>query len=70
MAMPSLEKVSDYAMNSTDPDGRPSPFADAEPKELSGLMSAWDARVRGDASVAAWVAGRFAQKPDAYLMWW
>lgn len=70
VAMPSLEKVSDYALNSTGPDGRPSPFADAEPKELSGLMPAWDARVRGDASVAAWVAGRFAQKPDAYLMWW
>ncbi len=70
VAMPSLEKVSDYAMNSTGPDGRPSAFADAEPNELSGLMPAWDAKVRGDASVAAWVAGRFAQKPDAYLMWW
>ncbi|MHA7221465.1 heparinase II/III domain-containing protein [Arthrobacter sp. RHLT1-20] len=70
VTMPSLAKVSDYAMNSTDPTGRPSPFADAEPNELSGLMPAWDARVRGDAAVAAWVAGRFAQKPDAYLMWW
>lgn len=70
VTMPSLEQVSNYALNSTGPDGRPSPFADAEPKELSGLMPAWDARVRGDASVAAWVAGRFAQKPDAYLMWW
>ncbi|MET1154244.1 heparinase II/III family protein [Arthrobacter sp.] len=70
LTMPSLEKVSDYAMNSTGPDGRPSAFADAEPNELSGLMPAWDARVRGDTAVAAWVAGRFAQKPDAYLMWW
>lgn len=70
VVMPTLEKVSNYAMNSTGPDGMPSPFADAEPKELSGLMPAWDARVRRDASVAAWVAGRFAQKPDAYLMWW
>ncbi|WP_457962753.1 heparinase II/III-family protein [Arthrobacter sp. D1-29] len=70
VTLPSLESVSHYAMNSTGPDGRPSPFADAEPKELSGLMPAWDAKVRGDSTVAAWVAGRFAQKPDAYLMWW
>ncbi|MDJ0351338.1 heparinase II/III family protein [Pseudarthrobacter sp. PH31-O2] len=70
VSMPSLEKVSNYAMNSTGPDGKPTPFADALPNELSALMPAWDARVRGDASVAAWVAGRFAQKPDAYLMWW
>jgi hypothetical protein len=70
VAMPSLSKVSGYALNSTGPDGRPSPFGDALPDELSALMPAWDARVRGDAAVAAWVAGRFAQKPDAYLMWW
>lgn len=70
VAMPSLSKVSAYAMNSTGPDGRPTPFADALPNELSALMPAWDAYRRKDPSVAAWVAGRFAQKPDAYLMWW
>jgi hypothetical protein len=70
VAMPSLAKVSGYALNSTSPDGLPSPFGDAMLDELSALMPAWDARVRGDAAVAAWVAGRFAQKPDAYLMWW
>uniref|UniRef100_UPI0012FE7FBD heparinase II/III domain-containing protein n=1 Tax=Arthrobacter sp. TB 26 TaxID=494420 RepID=UPI0012FE7FBD len=70
VAMPSLAKVSGYALNSTSPDGLPTPFGDALPQELSALMPAWDARVRGDAGVAAWVAGRFAQKPDAYLMWW
>jgi hypothetical protein len=68
--MPSLAKVFGYALNSTGPDGRPSPFGDAMLDELSALMPAWDARVRGDGAVAAWVAGRFAQKPDAYLMWW
>jgi hypothetical protein len=70
VAMPSLAKVSGYALNSTGPNGLPTPFGDALPDELSALMPAWDAKVRGDAGVAAWVAGRFAQKPDAYLMWW
>lgn len=70
ISMPSLAKVSGYALNSTSPDGRPTPFADAQPEELSPLMPAWDARVRGDAAVAAWVAEKFKQKPDAYLMWW
>ncbi|MGX9900543.1 heparinase II/III domain-containing protein [Arthrobacter sp. SA17] len=70
VGMPSLEKVSGYALNSTDPNGRPTPFADALPNELSPLMPAWDARVRNDPAVAAWVAERFKQKPDAYLMWW
>lgn len=70
VGMPSLAKVSVYAMNSTDPDGRPSPFGDSLPNEFSALMPAWDAHVRHDPAVAAWVAGRFSQKPDAYLMWW
>ena len=70
VAMPSLAKVSGYAMNSTDPDDRPTPFADAAPEELSPLMPAWDAHVRKDPAVAAWVAKEFRQKPDAYLMWW
>ncbi len=68
--MPTLAKVSGYAMNSTDPDNRPTPFADASPAELSPLMPAWDAHVRKDPAVAAWVADKFKQKPDAYLMWW
>lgn len=70
LAMPSLSKVSAYAMNSTGPNGRPTPFGDSLPNELSALMPAWDAYVRKDQSVAAWVMGRFAQKPNAYLMWW
>jgi len=70
LAMPSLANVSRYALNSTGPDGLPTPFGDALPHQLSALMPAWDAHTRRDASVAAWVAGRFAQKPDAYLMWW
>lgn len=69
-SMPSLAKVSAYAMNSTDPQEHPTPFADAEPAELSPLMPAWDAHVRGNSAVAAWVAQKFKQKPDAYLMWW
>ena len=68
--MPTLAKVSGYAMNSTDPDNRPTPFADASPEDLSPLMPAWDAHVRKDPAVAAWVADKFKQKPDAYLMWW
>lgn len=68
--MPTLSRVSGYAMNSTDPDNRPTPFADASPAELSPMMPAWDAHVRGDPAVAAWVAEKFRQKPDAYLMWW
>ncbi|WCI08760.1 hypothetical protein PJ267_01155 [Arthrobacter sp. OVS8] len=68
--MPTLAKVSGYAMNSTDPDNRPTPFADASPAELSPLMPAWDAYVRKDPAVSAWVADKFRQKPDAYLMWW
>lgn len=70
VAMPSLSQVSGYALNSTGPDGRPTPFADAQPTELSPLMPAWDAYVRNDAGVSAWVAERLKQKPDAYLMWW
>ncbi|SDP52678.1 Heparinase II/III-like protein [Arthrobacter sp. ok909] len=70
VAMPSLAKVSAYAMNSTDPTDHPTPFADAEPAELSPLMPAWDAHVRNNSGVAAWVAKKFKQKPDAYLMWW
>ncbi|WP_457962727.1 heparinase II/III-family protein [Arthrobacter sp. D1-29] len=70
VSMPTLARVSGYAMNSTDPDNRPTPFADASPAELSPLMPAWDAHVRKDPAVAAWVAERFKQKPDAYLMWW
>jgi hypothetical protein len=70
LEMPSLAKVSGYALNSTGPDGRPTPFADALPNELSPLMPAWDARMRNDSAVAAWVSERFKQKPDAYLMWW
>ncbi|MGX9900574.1 hypothetical protein ACW0JT_12995 [Arthrobacter sp. SA17] len=70
MTLPSLSKVSGYAMNSTGPDNRPTPFADSQPAELSPLMPAWDAHVRGDPGVSAWVAERFQQKPDAYLMWW
>lgn len=70
VTMPSLAKVSGYAMNSTDPNERPTPFADATPAELSPLMPAWDAHVRKDPAVAAWVANKFRQKPDAYLMWW
>lgn len=70
VSMPTLAKVSGYAMNSTDPDNRPTPFADASRAELSPLMPAWDAHVRKDPAVAAWVAERFRQKPDAYLMWW
>ncbi|XAS65969.1 heparinase II/III family protein [Micrococcaceae bacterium Sec5.7] len=70
VTMPSLSKVSVYALNSTGPDNRPTPFADAQPAELSPLMPAWDAHVRSDSAVMAWVAERFRQKPDAYLMWW
>jgi hypothetical protein len=70
VAMPSLARVSAYAMNSTDPDNRPTPFADSQPAELSPLMPGWDAHVSGDPGVLAWVAERFRQKPDAYLMWW
>ncbi|WP_307074683.1 heparinase II/III domain-containing protein [Arthrobacter pascens] len=70
VSMPSLAKVSEYALNSTGPDGRPTPFADALPTELSPLMPAWDAYVRNDAGVSAWVAEKLKQKPDAYLMWW
>lgn len=70
VAMPSLSKVSGYAMNSTGPENLPTPFADAKPTELSPLMPAWDAHARKAPEVAAWVAERFKQKPDAYLMWW
>lgn len=70
VSMPSLSKVSNYALNSTGPDARPTPFADGQPEELSPLMPAWDAHVRGDSGVMAWVKARFTQKPDAYLMWW
>ncbi|MHA7221492.1 heparinase II/III domain-containing protein [Arthrobacter sp. RHLT1-20] len=68
--IPTLAKVSGYAMNSTGPDNRPTPFADAGPAELSPLMPAWDAHVRSDPETAAWVAESFKKKPDAYLMWW
>jgi hypothetical protein len=70
VSLPSLAKVSGYAMNSTDRQDRPTPFADADPAELSPLMPAWDAHVRNDSAVSAWVSKKFAQKPDAYLMWW
>lgn len=70
LAMPSLAKVSDYAMNSTGPDDLPTPFADAEPDALSPLMPAWDAFSRKDPAAAAWVSVELQKKPDAYLMWW
>lgn len=68
--MPTLAKVSGYAMNSTGPDNRPTPFADSGAAELSPLMPAWDAHIRSDPEAAAWVAESFKKKPDAYLMWW
>ncbi|MDJ0351363.1 heparinase II/III family protein [Pseudarthrobacter sp. PH31-O2] len=68
--LPTLARVSGYALNSTGPDNRPTPFADAGTAELSPLMPAWDAHVRNDPEVAAWVAESFKKKPDAYLMWW
>ncbi|MBG6217524.1 hypothetical protein IWX75_001982 [Arthrobacter sp. CAN_A6] len=70
LPMPSLAETSDYALNSTGPDGLPTPFADAEPNALSPLMPAWDAYARKDPAVAAWVSDELQKKPDAYLMWW
>lgn len=70
VAMPSLAEISDYAMNSTGPDGLPTPFADAEPDALSPMMPAWDAYSRKDPAAAAWVSAELQKKPDAYLMWW
>lgn len=70
IAMPSIAKVSDYAMNSTGPDRLPTPFADAAPEKLSPLMPAWDAYSRNDPAVGAWVERELKEKPDAYLMWW
>lgn len=70
ITMPSLAKVSNYALNSTGPNRLPTPFADAEPDKLSPLMPAWDAHSRKDAAVGAWVERELKEKPDAYLMWW
>ncbi|MBP2216302.1 S-layer homology domain-containing protein [Arthrobacter sp. CAN_C5] len=70
MTMPSLVKTANYAMNSTDPNGSPTPFADAEPDALSPLMPAWSAFTSKDAGAAAWAWKELQAKPDSQLMWW
>ncbi|NOJ60394.1 S-layer homology domain-containing protein [Arthrobacter sp. 260] len=70
IAIPSLAKTADYAMNSTGPDGLPTPFADSEPNPLSPLMPAWISYTTKDAGVAAWVWKENQAKPDSQLMWW
>lgn len=70
IVMPSLDRVSRYAINSTDPTGRPTAFGDATPEPLSPLMPAWDAKMRNDGAVGAWSAARFDEQPNAYLAWW
>ncbi|MHA7271798.1 S-layer homology domain-containing protein [Arthrobacter sp. TMT4-20] len=68
--IPSLAKTADYAMNSTGPDGLPTPFADSEPNPLSPLMPAWISYTTKDPGVAAWVWKENQVKPDSQLMWW
>ncbi|WP_024476138.1 S-layer homology domain-containing protein [Arthrobacter sp. CAL618] len=70
IAMPSLAKTPNYAVNSVNPLGIPSPFADARPATLSPLMPAWAAFVSKDPGAAAWAWKEFQAKPDAHLMWW
>ncbi len=70
MAIPSLNKVADYALNSTGSNGIPTPFADGRPESLSPLMPAWVAHTTKDPGIAAWVNKELHEKPDAYLMWW
>ncbi|WP_459333056.1 S-layer homology domain-containing protein [Arthrobacter sp. Hz1] len=70
IAMPSLVKTADYAMNSTGSDGLPTPFADALPNALSPLMPGWVSFITKDAGVAAWVWKELQAKPDSQLMWW
>lgn len=70
LSMPTLAKTANYAVNSVNPKGQPSPFADARPGALSPLMPAWSAFVSKDPEAAAWAWKEFQTKPDSHLMWW
>ncbi len=68
--LPTLARVSKYAIDATTPTGQAVSFADSSPERISPLMPAWDAYSRKDATVAGWAAGQYQRTKDVRLLWW
>ena len=68
--LPSLARVSKYAIDAVTPAGQGVAFADSSPQRMSALMPAWDSFARQDSAVAGWVAGEYQKARDVRLLWW